>query len=127
VIKHILGGFAEVYDPIAKHWGGHSASHIAGINGTGGVIVAADSADTRGDERRVSRIFPLHENAVPAEDRRSAVTFGDFFVIKVDLREDPKTPHDSSDGIPVHLDQVPALPLLRDGWFGYGCHGLILP
>jgi hypothetical protein len=67
------------------------------------MIVAADSADTAGDEVRVSRIFALHEDAVTTEDRGGAMAFGDLPIVKVDLCEDPKASDDSGNGIPVHI------------------------
>jgi hypothetical protein len=68
------------------------------------VVVTANAANAAGDEVRVARIFPLHENAVSAKDGRCAVTFRDLAVLKIDLGEDTETAYDSRDRIPIHLD-----------------------
>ncbi len=73
------------------------------------MIISTDSADAAGDEVRISRIFPSHENAVATKDRRRAVTLDNFAIVEVDLGEDPQTSNNPSDGIPVHLDEISGL------------------
>ena len=106
VIEHVLGGLAQVDDPLAQRRRLHSERHILGIIGARGVIIAANPANAAGDEVGVARIFPFHENAVAAEDGRGAVTLGHLAIFKVDLSENAETPDNASDGIPVHFDQV---------------------
>ena len=69
------------------------------------MIVAANPADAAGNEMRVARVFPLHENAIAAKDRRRAVTLGDPAVLEVDLSVDAQTADDPCDRVPIHLDQ----------------------
>ncbi|MND01482.1 hypothetical protein D3C83_204920 [compost metagenome] len=55
---------------------------------------------------RIAWIFPLHEDAVTAEDRRSAVALGNLAVFEVDFREDAQAAYDPRDGIPIHFHQL---------------------
>ncbi len=103
VVEHVLGGFAEVYDPLGHRRRTHSEGHVLRVGGAGGVVVAADAADAAGDEVRVARIFALHEDAVAAEDRGRAVTLGDLALAEVDLGEDAEAADDPGDRIPIHL------------------------
>jgi len=68
VVKHILGRFAEVDDPLGQRGWTYAEGHILRVDGAGGVIISTDAADTTGDEVGVARIFPLHEDRVAAED-----------------------------------------------------------
>ena len=77
--------------------------HVLGVDGAGGVVVAADAADTAGDEVGVARVLALHEDAVAAEDRRGAVALGDLPVGEVDLGVDAEAAHDPGDRVPGHL------------------------
>jgi hypothetical protein len=70
------------------------------------MVVSTDAADTAGDEVGVARVLALHEDAVAAKDRRSAVALSHLAVGKVDLGEDTEAAHDACDRVPVHLDQV---------------------
>ena len=106
VIEHVLGGFAEVHDPFTHRRRTHAERHVLRVHRTDAVIVPANSADSRRDEMRVARIFAFHENAVAAEDRRRRVTFGDDFLLEVDLRVNAETADDPRDGIPRHIDQT---------------------
>ena len=69
------------------------------------MIVAANSADSAGNEVRVSRIFALHEDAVSAEDGGSAMTLGHFSIGKIYLCIDTEAADDPSDRIPIHLNK----------------------
>ena len=106
VVEHVLGGLAQVDDPLRHRRWPHTKGHILRICGAGRVIIAADAADAAGDEVRVSRIFALHEDAVAAEDRRSAVAFGNSAFAEIDLRKDAEAANDPCDRVPVHLHQV---------------------
>ena len=78
VVEHVLGGLAEVDDPLAQVRRLHAVGHVLRVAGAGGVVVAADAADAAGDEVRVARVLALHEDRVAAEDRRGAVALGDL-------------------------------------------------
>jgi hypothetical protein len=67
------------------------------------VVVTADPADATGDEVRVARIDPLHEDVEPAEDHRRAVALDDLLVGEVDLGVDAQRPDDARDRVPRHL------------------------
>ena len=109
VIEHVLGSFAEVDDPLGDRGRLHAERHILRISGAGGVVVAANTADAAGDEVGVARVFALHEDAVPAEDGRGAVTLDHMAVLEIDLGKDAQAAHDASDRVPVHLHQIPLL------------------
>ncbi len=109
VIEHVLGGFAQVDDPLSQGRRFHAKRHILRVHRAGGVVIAADAADAAGDEVGIARIFALHENAIAAKDRRCAVALGDFAILEVDLGEDAEAAHDPRNRIPVHLDQVALL------------------
>ena len=106
VVEHVLGGLAEVDDPLAEVRRLHAVRHVLRVAGAGRVVVAADAADAAGDEVRVARVLALHEDAVAAEDRRGAVALGDGPVREVDLRVDPEAADDPGDRVPGHLDEV---------------------
>ena len=103
VIEHVLGGLAEIDDPLAKRRRLDAERHVLGVDSAGGVVVAADAADAAGDEVGVARVFALHENAVAAEDGGSAVALGDFLLIEVDLGVDAEASDDSGDRVPGHF------------------------
>ena len=46
VIEHVLGRFAEVDDPFAEGRRLNAERHVLGVNGAGGVVVAADAANS---------------------------------------------------------------------------------
>jgi hypothetical protein len=73
------------------------------------MVIAADTANPTGDEVRVARVFPLHENAVAAEHRRCAEALGDFLFVEINSRIKTETPDDPRDRIPDHFDQLAAL------------------
>jgi hypothetical protein len=106
VVEHVLGGLAEVDDPLTQVRRLHAVRHVLRVAGTGGVVVAADAADAAGDEVRVARVLALHEDGVAAEDRRRAVALGDRTVAEVDLRVDAETADDAGDRVPRHLDEA---------------------
>jgi hypothetical protein len=109
VIEHVLGGFAQIDDPLAHVGRPYSKRHVLRVIRTGRMIVSAYAADAAGDEVRVAGIFALHEYAVAAKDGRGAVAFRHLPVGEIDFCVDPETPHDPRNRIPVHFDQVPAL------------------
>src|SRR5262245_56748936 len=78
------------------------------------MVVAANPADPTGDEVSVARILVLHEHAIPSEDRRRAVAFGNLTVLEVDFRKDAEAAHYPRDGIPVHFNE--AFRLRKDGF-----------
>src|SRR5205823_1585376 len=102
---HVLGGLAEIDQPLAQRRRLDAEGHVLRIDGTGGVVVAADSADAAGDEMSVARILSFHENAVATEDRASAVALGDLLRVEVDLGVDAEAPDDARDRVPGFLDQ----------------------
>lgn len=68
VVEHVLGGLAEVHDPLAQIRWFHAIGHVLCVTGTRSVVVAADPADTAGDEVGVPRVLTLHEDGVTPED-----------------------------------------------------------
>ena len=112
VVEHVLGGLAQVDDPLAQVRRLHPVGHVLRVTGAGGVVVAADAADPARDEVRVPRVLALHEDAVAAEDRRRALALGDGPVGEVHLGVDPQAADDPGDRIPVHVDQVRLLSAL---------------
>ena len=46
MVEHVLGGFAQVYDPLCQGWRG-GERHILRVHGAGGMTVAANAADVR--------------------------------------------------------------------------------
>src|SRR3984885_744494 len=106
VVEHVLGNFAKIYDPFAESGRTHTERHILRVRRAGGVVIAADTADSTGDEVGVARVFPLHENAVATEDGRCGMALRDAASAKVNLREDPEAAHNSGNRVPIHLDEV---------------------
>ena len=96
----------EIDDPLGHIRRADAERHVLGVSRASGVIVAADAANAAGNKMRVTRIFPFHEDAVAAEDGRSAVAFGNFPVIEIDLGKDSKAAHDPRNRIPIHLDKI---------------------
>ena len=111
VVEHVLGGLAQVDDPLAHGGRRNTERHILRVGGAGCVIVATDAADAAGDEVRVARIFALHEDAVAAENRRGAIALRDLLIVEVNLGENTQAAHDAGNRIPVHLHQIAFL-----GW-----------
>ena len=103
VIEHVLGGLAEIDDPLGHIWRLHAISHVLRVDGTGGVVIAADAANPAGDEMGITRILVLHENAVAAEDGGGAVALGDDLVREIDLRVDAEAADDARDRVPRHF------------------------
>jgi hypothetical protein len=126
VVEHVLGGLAEVDDPLAQIRRADAEGHVLGVAGAGGVVVAADAADAAGDEVRVARVLALHEDAVTAKDRRRTVALGDLAVGEVDLGVDAQAADDARDRVPGHLDQFAGLG--RGGALrrGHGRHDVLL-
>ncbi len=106
VVEHVLGGLAQVDDPLGEVRRADPVGHVLVVDRAGRVVVTADAADAAGDEVRVPRVLALHEDAVAAEDRRGAVALDDLLLLEVDLGVDAQAPHDARDGIPVHLPDV---------------------
>ncbi len=106
MVEHILRGFAKVDNPFAQCWRHHAEGHVLRIVGAGRMVIAANSANAAGDEMCVPRIFALHENAVPAEDRRRAMTLDDVFVGEINFRKDAQASDDSGDRVPIHLHDL---------------------
>ena len=125
VVEHVLGGFAEIDDPLGEGRRPDAEGHVLRIGRAGGVVVAADAADAAGDEMGVARIFALHEDAVAAEDRRGAVALGDLAVLEIDLGVDAEAADDPGDRIPVHLDELAERLLGRGNRRCYRCHGVL--
>src|SRR5215471_2096420 len=103
VIEHILGSFAKIYNPLSERRWPDAKRHILSVRGAGGMIVAADSANSTGDKVRVARVLTFHEDAVAAEDRRSAMALRHLPVFEVDLCVNTQAAHDSGNRVPVHL------------------------
>ena len=125
VVEHVLRSLAQVQYPFAQWRGFDAKGHVLGIDSAGRVIIPADSADPAGDEMSVARILPLHEYAVTAEDRGRAVTLGDFPIVKVNFRENAEAPHDPSNRIPIHIDQIPLFAGTVYTGLQCGSHGIV--
>ena len=106
VVEHVLGGLAEVDDPLAEVRRPHPVGHVLVVDRAGGVVVAADPADPAGDEVRVARVLALHEDRVAAEDRRRGMAFGHPLLREVDLCVDAEAADDPGDRVPGHLGQA---------------------
>ncbi len=106
VVEHVLGGLAEVDDVVAHDGRLDAEGHVLGVDGAGGVVVAADATDAAGDEVGVARVLALHEDAVAAEDRRGAVTLRDLLVGEVDLGVNAQAADNARDRVPGHLDEL---------------------
>jgi hypothetical protein len=120
VIEHVLRGLAQVKDPLTEVRRAHAVGHVLGVDGAGRVVVTADPADPAGDEVRVAGVFPLHEDAVTAEDRRGAMALRDPLGLEVYFGVNAETADDPGNGIPGHLGEL-ALVGRRD-FVLYGCH-----
>ena len=107
VVEHVLGSFTKVDDPFSKIWRLDAECHVLRITCAGGVVVAADPANSAGDEMSITRVFALHENAVPAKNGGGAVALRNLFVLKIDLGEDAQAAHNTGDGVPTHFYEVP--------------------
>ena len=110
VVEHVFGSFAKIDDPLGDVRRLYAVSHVLGVDRAGSMVVAADTANTAGNEVRVARVLALHKDAVAAEDRRSAVALGDPAIFKVDLGVNAETADDPRDRIPIHLDQIAGRP-----------------
>ena len=86
------------------------------------MIIAADPADSAGNEVCVAGILVLHEDAVTSKNRGGTVALNDFPVREINLGEDPQTPNDSGDRVPGHLHNVGGLGTLFRGSGGSGFH-----
>ena len=106
VVEHVLGGFAEVDDPLPKVRRLHPVRHVLAVARTGRVVVTADAADAASDEVRVPRVLAFHEDRVAAEDRAGAVALGHHALVEVDLGVDAEAADDPGDRIPGHLDEA---------------------
>jgi hypothetical protein len=122
VVEHVLRGLAEVDDPFTEVRRLHSVRHVLRVHRTGGVVVAADTADAAGDEVSVARVLSAHEDAVAAKHRRGAVALRNALLLEVDLRVDAEAAHDPGDRVPGHLHQA-----ARVGGLRRRCHRLSCP
>ena len=112
VVEHVLGGLAEVDDPLPEVGRRHAVGHVLGVDRARRVVVTADAADAAGDEVRVPGVLAPHEDAVAAEDRGRAVALPDLLGLEVDRRVDAEAADDPGDRVPGHLDDV-GVRLLR--------------
>ncbi len=53
VVEHVLGGLAQVDDPLAEMRRPDAVGHVLAVDRAGRVVVTADAADPAGDEVRV--------------------------------------------------------------------------
>ncbi len=127
VVEHVLGGLAEVDDPLGQRRRFDAVRHVLRVDRAGRVVVTADAADAAGDEVRVARILALHEHAVAAEQRRGAPAFDHLAVVEVDLRVDAEVADDPGDRVPGHLDQFALGTLRLAASRGTGCHLAVPP
>src|SRR5262249_52406591 len=109
VVEHVLGGLAEVHDPLAKGWRPNVVCHLLRVARTGRMVVAADSADAAGDEMSVARVLAFHEDAVAPEDRGRAEALRNLLLLEVDSCVQPEAADNASNRVPDHFDQPPAL------------------
>ena len=103
VVEHVVRGLRQVEREVAERRRLHPVGHVLVEAGAGAVVVTADAADPAGDEVRVARIDPLHEDVEPAEDHRGRVALVDLLVGEVDLGVDAEAADDPGDRIPRHL------------------------
>ena len=103
VVEHVVGGLGEVEGEVAQRRRLHPVGHVLVQARAGAVVVTADAADPAGDEVRVARIDPLHEDVEAAEDHRGAVALEHLLVGEVDLGVDAEAADDPGDRIPRHL------------------------
>ena len=103
VVEHVVRGLGQVVGEVAQRRRLDAIGHVLVQARAGAVVVTADAADPAGDEVRVARIDPLHEDVEAAEDHRGAVALEDLPVREVDLRVDPEAADDPGDRIPRHL------------------------
>jgi hypothetical protein len=105
VVEHVLGGFAEIHDPLAHRRRTNAKSHILRVHRANAMVIAADPADARRYEVCVAGILSAHEDAVAAENRRGRMALGYDLFLKIDLRVDSEAADDARDRIPGHLDE----------------------
>ncbi len=109
VIEHELRGFTQIDDPFRERRRFDPVRHVLRVNGTCRVVIAANPANTAGDEMGVARVFAFHKDAVAAKDRRRAVTLRHCTPSEIDFRVDAQTPNDPGNGIPRHLHNITTL------------------
>ena len=118
VVEDVLGGLAEVDDPLGQRRRLDGVGHLLRVAGADRVVVAADAADAAGDEVRVARVLALHEHAVAAEQRRRRLAADHLAAVEVDLGVDAEVADDARDRVPRHVDDAAGLGL--DGLTGGG-------
>ena len=106
VVEHVLGGFGQVDDPLGQVGRLHPVRHVLGVDGAGGMVVAADPADPAGHHVRVAGVLAPQEHAVAPEDRRRAVAAKHPGRFEIDLGVDTEAADHSGDGIPGLVDDV---------------------
>ena len=103
VVEDVVGGLGEVEGEVAQRRRLDAVGHVLVQARAGAVVVAADPADAAGDEVRVARVDPLHEDVEAAEDHRGAVALEHLLVGEVDLGVNAEAADDPRDRIPGHL------------------------
>ena len=103
VVEHEVGGLGEVERVVPERRRLDAVRHVLVQARARAVVVTADAADAAGDEVRVPRIDPLHEDVEAAEDHRGAVALEHLVVGEVDLGVDAQAADDPGHRIPRHL------------------------
>ena len=103
VVEHVVRGLGQVERQVAERRRLDPVGHVLVQARAGAVVVTADAADPAGDEVRVARVDPLHEDVEAPEDHRRRVALVDLLVGEVDLGVDPEAPDDPGDRVPRHL------------------------
>ncbi len=120
VVEDVVGCLGQVERQVAKRRRLDAVGHVLVQAGARAVVVTADAADPAGDEVRVARIDPLHEDVEAAEDHRCAVALEDLLIGEVDLGVDAEASDDPRDRIPRHLLDHDLLLTRR-----FNCHSFV--
>ena len=103
VVEHVIGGLGQVERQVAQRRRLDRIGHVLVQARAGAVVVTTDAADPAGDEVRVARVDPFHEDVEPAEHHRGRVALVHLLIGEVDLGVDPEAADDPRDRIPRHL------------------------
>ena len=103
VVEDVVGGLGQVERQVAERRRLDAVGHVLVQARARAVVVTADAADPAGDEVRVARIDPLHEDVEAAEDHRRAVALEHLLIGEVDLGVDAEASDDPRNRIPRHL------------------------